>query len=71
MNYNIVLDCGRTYTPHKVLITNGSKANYGTAPWNVAIYKKDDNDYNMICGGTLISLNLVVSGKSLKYYKKI
>jgi len=44
------------------LIHNGETANVGTAPWNVAIYIKK-SDYEFICGGSIISRNLVVSGK--------
>lgn len=48
------------------MILNGKRPDYGTSPWNVGIYEK--NKYtkefdNIICGGTLISLNVVVSGK--------
>ncbi|XP_060871436.1 uncharacterized protein LOC132945689 [Metopolophium dirhodum] len=53
-------ECGRTFVDGKVLIANGKKANIGTAPWNVAIYEIT-NIYNLICGGSIISRNLVVS----------
>jgi len=34
-----------------------------TAPWNVEIYKiNNDGHYYRICGGTLVAPNLVVSG---------
>jgi len=48
-----------------VLITNGKEALVGTAPWNVGIYKlnKTNSNYNLICGGSIIAPNLVVSGK--------
>ena len=37
----------------------------GTAPWNVGVYRFEtiSNNYNLICGGSIISPNLVVSGK--------
>jgi len=62
---NIILDCGRVYIKNEVLISNGEKALIGTAPWNVGIYKinKNKSNYDLICGGTIISPNLVVSGK--------
>lgn len=61
----IFLACGQENIQTKVLIVNGTKVEYGTAPWNVGIYyrKDDTKEYDIICGGTLISLNLVVSGK--------
>lgn len=47
------------------LIFNGTKAPLGAAPWNVGVYefKKGSSNYKFICGGTIISPNLVVSGK--------
>jgi len=47
------------------LINNGEVALVGTAPWNVGIYKlnKTNSDYSLICGGSIIAPNLVVSGK--------
>jgi len=36
-----------------------------TAPWNVEIYKiNNDGYYYRTCGGTLIAPNLVISGKN-------
>lgn len=56
------------YVQHQVLISGGNNASVGTAPWNVGIYEKNDqSSYDMICGGTLISENLVVSGKTNSY----
>jgi len=64
MCLNTVLDCGRQYTPNQVLILDGTEAKYGSAPWNVGVYRKSTrNIFNMICGGSLIATNLVVSGK--------
>jgi hypothetical protein len=46
-------------------LINGKKAVAGTAPWNVGIYQlnKDTSKYDLICGGSIIAPNLVVSGK--------
>jgi len=62
---NIILDCGRIYIQNQVLIENGEIAPVGTAPWNVGIYQLNQNkhNYEMICGGSIIAPNLVVSGK--------
>jgi len=48
-----------------VLIENGKIAPVGTAPWNVGIYRLSKNNfkYKMICGGSIISPKLVVTGK--------
>jgi len=50
-----------------VLINNGEKAIVETAPWNVGLYRFNikNFDYNLKCGGSIISPNLVVSGKIL------
>jgi hypothetical protein len=63
-----ILDCGRVYSNSNVLITNGMKAHIGSAPWNAGIYQlnKESSTYDMICGGSLISSNIVISGK--KHY---
>jgi len=49
------------------LIANGEKAPVGTAPWNVGIYQlnKTNFNFNLFCGGSIISPNLVVSGKTI------
>lgn len=63
----VVLDCGKVFKSHTSLISPDVKSTIGTAPWNVAIYKKklnNTNYYELICGGSLISSNLVISGKS-------
>ena len=44
-----------------------SKATVETTPWYVGIYglNKTDFYYNLICGGSIIAPNLVISGKIL------
>ncbi|XP_016659042.1 uncharacterized protein LOC100166859 isoform X3 [Acyrthosiphon pisum] len=56
-------NCGRVYIEIKLLINNGTKALVGTAPWNVGIYRfdKKKSNHDLICGGSIISPNLVVS----------
>jgi len=53
-------------------MANGKKALFGTAPWNVGIYRlnKDNINYDLICGGTIIAPNLVISGKYMTMYLK-
>ncbi|XP_029344850.1 modular serine protease-like [Acyrthosiphon pisum] len=55
--------CGRVYIQNQVLIENGEIALVGTAPWNVGIYQLNQKNYNydMICGGSIIAPNLVVT----------
>jgi len=70
---DIISECGQEYTKSKKLIVHGTNSTYGSAPWNVGIYKRnnDNRNYEMICGGSLISSNLVVSGKYFKHYALI
>jgi len=52
------------------LIDNGKTAHVRAAPWNVGVYQLDQrsSNYNLICGGSLIASNLVVSGKNCIIY---
>jgi len=52
------------------LINNGEKALVGAAPWNVGIYRlnRKNSKYEMICGGSVIAPNLVISGKIITIY---
>jgi len=52
------------------LIENGEKSFMGTAPWNVGIYQLNQKNYNydIICGGSIIAPNLVVTGKIFVKY---
>ncbi|XP_003244613.1 venom prothrombin activator notecarin-D2 [Acyrthosiphon pisum] len=46
------------------MIMGGETAPIGTAPWNVGVYRfntKNSNNYDLICGGSIISPILVVS----------
>eukprot|EP00102_Acyrthosiphon_pisum_P006978 XP_003241091.2 PREDICTED: uncharacterized protein LOC100572031 isoform X6 [Acyrthosiphon pisum] len=56
-------NCGRVYIISQVLINNGKKALVGTASWNVGIYQlnKKKTNYDLICGGSIIAPNLVIS----------
>jgi len=45
------------------LIANGQNASFGTAPWNVAIYRLNGKKHKLKCGGSIIGPNLVISGK--------
>lgn len=47
---------------------NGETTSTESMPWNVAIYKNDNNNYKVICGGTLIAPNIVISGKNNTQY---
>ncbi|KAF0762508.1 Uncharacterized protein FWK35_00006322 [Aphis craccivora] len=59
----LCFNCGKPYVKHQLLIDNGKTAHVGTAPWNVGIYRfnEDNSIYDLICGGSIIAPNLVVS----------
>ncbi|XP_011152291.1 uncharacterized protein LOC105190947 isoform X2 [Harpegnathos saltator] len=60
--------CGKTVSQGQQLIVNGVKAKMGLFPWHVGIYEKDGaKTYKHICGGNLISNNLVVSAAHCFY----
>ncbi|CAH1707794.1 unnamed protein product [Aphis gossypii] len=61
--YRCIPHCGRVYNNGKPLINNGKIAHVGTAPWNVGIYQlnKENSKYDLICGGSIITPNLIVS----------
>ncbi|CAI6349241.1 unnamed protein product [Macrosiphum euphorbiae] len=59
--------CGRLYIKNQILINNGYEANIGTAPWNVGIYRNN----GLICGGSIISQNLVVTAAHCFWKKGI
>ncbi|KAE9526497.1 hypothetical protein AGLY_013145 [Aphis glycines] len=65
--------CGRVYSNSHLLMANGKKALFGTAPWNVGIYQlnKDKMNYDLICGGSIIAPNLVISAAHCFWYKGI
>lgn len=57
-------ECGTTISHGSTLIVSGFTAKLGVFPWHTGIYeKKSKKIYEQICAGTLISSNLVVSGK--------
>ncbi|CAB3222457.1 unnamed protein product [Arctia plantaginis] len=53
-------DCGRLTPRGTQLIINGTSAKRGELPWHVGIYRKP-NPYMQICGGSLVSTNVVIS----------
>ena len=61
----VFTECGKATKTVKKLISYASPEKFGEAPWHVAIYYVRDSTRPLICGGTLISPYLVVSGKYL------
>ncbi|XP_065210327.1 transmembrane protease serine 9-like [Planococcus citri] len=66
--FSCVPDCGRPFTNFMTLIAYGEEEKYGDSPWNVAIYNVK-RDYYLICGGTIVSPNLILSAAQCFYDK--
>ncbi|XP_076182094.1 modular serine protease-like [Ptiloglossa arizonensis] len=61
-------ECGIPVSHGNTLVVNGFEAKLGVFPWHVGIYnKKAENEYEQICGATLISNNLAVSAAHCFY----
>lgn len=61
-------ECGTSIANGNTLIVNGLDAKIGVFPWHVGIYfQMNMNEYEQICGGTLISSNLVISAAHCFY----
>ncbi|KAI8426934.1 hypothetical protein MSG28_014604 [Choristoneura fumiferana] len=61
------LDCGKT--PRKgqeIIITGkGTKVAHGDLPWHAAIYDKSYTPFMQVCGGSLVSTKVVISGNAI------
>ncbi|XP_034195150.2 modular serine protease isoform X1 [Osmia lignaria lignaria] len=67
-------ECGTPVSHGNTLVVNGFEAKLGIFPWHVGIYSKDKDEYEQICGGTLISNNLIISAAHCFYdevYNKV
>ncbi|EFN86498.1 Limulus clotting factor C [Harpegnathos saltator] len=61
-------ECGTSIAHGNTLIVNGFEAKVGVFPWHVGIYRKNANmKHEQICGGSLVSNNLVVSAAHCFY----
>jgi len=52
-----------------LVLVNGKQKLFATPSWFVEIYKrnpKNINVYNLLCGGSIIASNVVISGKILE-----
>ncbi|XP_050526640.1 modular serine protease-like isoform X15 [Daktulosphaira vitifoliae] len=60
-------ECGKIADQLQPLISNAKNSKPSEVPWNVGVYHKENNVYSHICGGSLISQNLVVSAAHCFY----
>ncbi|KAK7572041.1 hypothetical protein V9T40_014513 [Parthenolecanium corni] len=54
-------ECGKPYANVTKLIAYGTPEKYGDSPWHVAIYDISEKDKPLICGGTIVSPQLIIS----------
>ncbi|CAB3232241.1 unnamed protein product [Arctia plantaginis] len=54
-------ECGRVTPEGAQLVVGGWLAKRGELPWHVGIYRKTSNPFMQICGGSLVSNNVVIS----------
>ncbi|KAE9523066.1 hypothetical protein AGLY_016538 [Aphis glycines] len=66
--------CGSVYSSHPLPTINAKKQLFGTAPWNVRIYRLNKNhniNYDLICGGSIIAPKLVITAAHCFWYTGI
>lgn len=61
INFIKIIDCGMVSGHIEPLIVNGKEEEAGESPWHTAVYKTKDKV--LICGGTIISSHVILSGK--------
>ncbi|KOB77863.1 Hemolymph protein 14 [Operophtera brumata] len=54
-------DCGRVTADSMELVVGGQRVRKGQLPWHAGVYRKTTRPYEQICGGTLVSANIVIS----------
>lgn len=64
-DWNLVIECGLNIPRSDISLVYDNQEKYDSVPWNVGVYRKNEtiNIDELICSGTLISQNLVVSGR--------
>ncbi|VVC87201.1 unnamed protein product, partial [Leptidea sinapis] len=54
-------ECGRVTPEGEQLVIGGWAAKRGELPWHTGIYSKKTSPFKQICGGSLVSTNVVIS----------
>lgn len=65
------MKCGKLASASASLSKDGIEVEVSKAPWHVAIYEDHRVYYNYICGGSIVSPTVVISGKHLLRYLQI
>lgn len=61
--------CGQEVVEVKPFASNADPVDITKVPWHAAIYQRGNDGIKHICGGTIISAKLVISGKWIKGQK--
>lgn len=69
MDFNCILrifflECGVVVSRAQMLISGGTAVQEGDFPWHVGIYRRLQTSLQYICGGSIISEKLVLSGRA-------
>ena len=55
--------CGQRIAKGTPLIVNGRSADKGEYPWQISVYEVEGTETLHVCGGSMISPKVVISGK--------
>lgn len=66
-NSRLISECGHEKSIGKGLVISGYSEIKGGSPWHVGIYRWRNNILGHICGGTIITNRLVISGKCFSF----
>lgn len=58
----LFLVCGKQRVKTPIAIIGGKEASKGKYPWQVALYRTANKTASFICGGTLLSERIIVTG---------
>ena len=59
----IFIECGQPRESPQYLMLGAKPEERGSSPWHVAIYDISGKRPNLICGGTIIGAQMVISGQ--------
>ena len=63
--------CGQRIAKGTPLIVNGRSADKGEYPWQISVYEVEGTETLHVCGGSMISPKVVISGKILQICLKL